>query len=100
MTAVAAVQNSAVRRHFCEIYWLAVGADAVGGQLKQSMAMLYKQLAGKAATEEKDDHELQVMLVQAMAGKRRALVVLDDPWVPEQVRGHILIPYRSCCLLL
>ena len=26
------------------------------------------------------------MLVQALAEKRRALVVLDDPWVPEQVR--------------
>ena len=26
------------------------------------------------------------MLVVAMVEKRRALVVLDDPWMPEQVR--------------
>ena len=48
---------------------------------------LYKQLAGKSMeTGEKDEHERQGMLVAAMAGKQRALVVLDDPWMPEQVR--------------
>eukprot|EP00935_MAST-01C_sp_MAST-1C-sp1_P000255 g255.t1 len=53
----------------------------MGAQLKNLMAMLYRQLAGKAMTdEEKDDHELQAMLVQAMAEKHRVLVVLDDPW--------------------
>ena len=35
----------------------------------------------------KDDHERQAMLVAAMARKQgRAVVVLDDPWMPEQVR--------------
>ena len=35
----------------------------------------------------KDDHERQAMLVAAMARKQRpVLVVLDDPWMSEQVR--------------
>ena len=34
----------------------------------------------------KPEHELQQMLVLAVAEKQRALVVLDDPWMPEQVR--------------
>ena len=36
--------------------------------------------------EEQDVHERQAMLVTAMTEKARALVVLDDPWMPEQVR--------------
>ena len=47
----------------------------------------YRQIAGKPMkSDAKDDHERQGMLVGAMAEKRRALVVLDDPWMPEQVR--------------
>ena len=52
--------------------------------------MLYKQLSGKEAKapqQEKDEHEWQQLLVQAMAEKQRALLVLDDPWMPEQVRS-------------
>ena len=50
--------------------------------------MLYKQLSGKEAkAQEKDEHEWQQLLVQAMAEKQRALLVLDDPWMPEQVRS-------------
>ena len=50
-------------------------------------ANLFEQLTGKSMTgEAKDDHERQAMLVEAMADKQRALVVLDDPWTPEQVR--------------
>ena len=69
------------------MYWLTVGADAVGAKLKQLAAMLYKQLSGKEAKapQQKDEHEWQQLLVQAMAEKQRALLVLDDPWVPEQV---------------
>ena len=37
-------------------------------------------------TEETDDQARLKMLTAAMADKRRALVVLDDPWTPEQVR--------------
>jgi hypothetical protein len=49
--------------------------------------MLYKQLTGKGMrAEEKDAHGWQQMLVEAMGNKQRALVVLDDPWMPEQVR--------------
>ena len=89
VTAVAAVQHTAVRRHCSDIYWLTVGADAVGAKLRQLAAMLYKQLSGKEAKaqQEKDEHEWQQLLVQAMAEKQRALLVLDDPWMPEQVRS-------------
>ena len=88
VTAVAAIQDSAVRAHFCSIYWLVVGADAVGGRIGALQAMLYKQLTGKALKgDENDDHERQAMLVTALAGKQgRVLVVLDDPWMSEQVR--------------
>jgi len=33
VTAVAVVQGRAVRAHFSHIYWLTVGADAVGGKI-------------------------------------------------------------------
>ena len=51
-------------------------------------ATLYKQLTGKTMKGDgKDDHERQAMLVAAMARKQRpVLVVLDDPWMSEQVR--------------
>ena len=76
-----------MRIHFCSLYWLAVGADAVGERIKHLAAMLYKQLSGKSMKEGgQDEHERQAMLVAAMADKQRALVVLDDPWMPEQVR--------------
>ena len=87
VTAVAAVQERAIRRHYREIFWLTVGADAVGERIVQLKAMLYKQISGRGMNiEDKDDHEQQAMLVAAMATKKRALVVLDDPWMPEQVR--------------
>eukprot|EP00935_MAST-01C_sp_MAST-1C-sp1_P000170 g170.t1 len=87
VTAVATIQETSIRQHFRSIYWLAVGADAVGGRIKQLQAMLLKQLTGKEEkAEKKDEHELQRTLVEAMTTKQRALVVLDDPWMPEQVR--------------
>ena len=76
-----------MRVRFHDIYWLTVGADAVGERILALQAMLYKQLTGKAMKGEgKEGHELQAMLVSAITGKQRALVVLDDPWMPEQVR--------------
>jgi hypothetical protein len=90
VTAVAVVQEAAIRTHFSNIYWLVVGQDAtVGGKLRQLQSMLYKQLTGKTVKSEevqaKDEKEWRAMLVDAMT-MRRALVVLDDPWLPEQVR--------------
>jgi hypothetical protein len=90
VTAVAVVQEAAIRTHFSNIYWLVVGQDAtVGGKLRQLQSILYKQLTGKAVKSEevqaKDEQEWCAMLVDAMA-MQRALVVLDDPWLPEQVR--------------
>jgi hypothetical protein len=90
VTAVAVVQEAAIRTHFSNIYWLVVGQDAtVGGKLRQLQSILYKSLTGKAVKSEevqaKDEQEWRVMLVDAMT-MRRALVVLDDPWQPEQVR--------------
>ena len=61
-----------------------VGQDAVGSQIRQMQSMLHKQLTGKAMTE-KTEQEWVGTLVEAMT-MRRALVVLDDPWLPEQVR--------------
>ena len=88
VTAVAAVQDRAVRVHMSNIYWLTVGADAVGERILALQAVLYKQLTGKGMQDEeaKDEHERQGLLVAAMVEKQRSLLVLDDPWMPEQVR--------------
>jgi hypothetical protein len=90
VTAVAVVQEAAIRTHFSNMYWLVVGQDAtVGGKLRQLQSILYKQLTGKAVKSEevqaKDEQEWRAMLIDAMT-MRRALVVLDDPWLPEQLR--------------
>ena len=58
----------------------------MGERVKQLQASLYKQLTEGTKTEEKDLHQWQSMLVEAMAKKQRALLVLDDPWMTEQVR--------------
>ena len=90
VTAVAVLQEVAVRSFFSDIYWLTVGADAVGERMKELMGAFHKQLTGKNLSSEealtKTEQDWQQMLVQAMVEKRRALVVLDDPWMPEQVR--------------
>ena len=67
VTAVAAIQDSAVRRHFCSIYWLVVGADAVGGRIGALQAMLYKQLTGKAVKGE--EHVRRWVVYELTAGK-------------------------------
>jgi hypothetical protein len=89
VTVVAVVQGKAVRQHFSHMYWLTGGADAVGGQIRQLQSSLHKQLTGKsmssAEAQQKEEHEWLGLLVGAMA-MGRALVVLDDPWLPEQVR--------------
>jgi hypothetical protein len=88
-TVVAVVQEKVVREHFHHIYWLTVGADAVGEKVKQLQSALYKQLSGKdmtsAEVQQKDVQEWLGILVEAMT-MERSLVVLDDPWLPEQVR--------------
>ena len=87
VTAVAAVQDRAVCAFFCNVYWLTVGADAVGERILALQAMLYRQLTGKSMkAEENDENAWLAMLVTAIAEKERALLVLDDPWMPEQVR--------------
>ena len=79
--------ETAIRRRFSQIYWLTVGADAVGEKVKQLQAVLHRQISGKGTqADEKDEQEWQQLLLEAMAGKERSLVVLDDPWMPEQVR--------------
>jgi hypothetical protein len=89
VTAVAVVEEKAVRQHFSHIYWLTVGADAVGGRIRQLQSVLHEQLTEKgmssAEVQQKDEKEWLGMLVEAMPTER-ALVVLDDPWLPEQVR--------------
>jgi hypothetical protein len=89
VTVVAVVEEKAVRQHFSHIYWLTVGADTVGERIRQLQSVLYKQLTEKgmssAEVQQKDEKEWLGMLVEAMPTER-ALVVLDDPWLPEQVR--------------
>ena len=50
----------------------------------------WNQLTGKSTGSDqasaKSPQELHSMLVAAMSDKQQALVVLDDPWMPEQVR--------------
>eukprot|EP00935_MAST-01C_sp_MAST-1C-sp1_P002883 g2883.t1 len=76
-----------VRLWFSEIYWLTVGADAVGERIKGLQGALLRQLTGKGMDNDgQDEHERQGMLVAAIMKKKRALLVLDDPWIPEQVR--------------
>ncbi len=89
VTAVAAVQDRAIRAHFYDggIFWLTVGADAVGEKIQMLAAMLYQQLTGKSLkAEDKDEQQWHQTLVGAMSEKTRALVVLDDPWMSEQAR--------------
>jgi hypothetical protein len=90
VTAVAVLQEESIRTHFSNIYWLVVGQDATaGGKLRQLQSILYTQLTGKDIKSEevkaKGEQEWSAMLVDAMT-MQRALVVLDDPWLPEQVR--------------
>jgi hypothetical protein len=89
VTAVAVVQEKTLRGYFSHIYWLTVGADAVGERIRQLQSALHTQLTGKAMAsaevQQKDEKEWLGMLVEAMP-MDRSLVVLDDPWLPEQVR--------------
>jgi hypothetical protein len=89
VTTVAVVQEKTVRTHFSHIYWLTVGADAVGEKIRQLQSALHTQLKGKGMTsaevQQKDEQEWLGLLVEAMP-MERSLVVLDDPWLPEQVR--------------
>ena len=70
VTAVAVLQEVAVRQHFSDFYWLTVGADAVGERMKELMGTFHKQLTGKSLGSEealtKNEQELQQVLVQAM----------------------------------
>jgi len=43
VTTVAVVQEKAVRAHFSHIYWLTVGADAVGEKIRQLQSALHGQ---------------------------------------------------------
>ena len=89
MTAVAVVREEEIRSHYSHLYWLTIGADLVDERIKQMQVVLYKQLTGKNPTVEdlaKDKSEWLPMLIAAIAEKQRALLVLDDPWMPEQVR--------------
>ena len=60
----------------------------VGEKIKDAQAMLYKQVTGGKSmkAEEMDGQEWQQMLAEALGEKLRTLLVLDDPWIPEQVR--------------
>ena len=67
VTAVAAVQERAIRTHFAAIFWLSVGADAVGERIKQLQTMLYKMLTGKNVQNEGQDEQEVGTIAQALA---------------------------------
>ena len=74
VTAVAVVRQTTVRTHYAQIFWLTVGADAVGetGALQQLQVMLYSQLTGKTVKTEdihkNDKQAWQQKLVEAIFG--------------------------------
>ena len=90
VTAVAVLQEESIRRTYSHICWLTVGADAVDAQLRQLQGTFHQTLTGKSMSSDeasaKSTQEWREMLVAAIAGKQQTLVVLDDPWMPEQVR--------------
>ena len=65
VTAVAVVRETAIRRRFSQIYWLTVGADAVGEKVKQLQAVLHKQISGKGI---QPDEKGQAGVATAAAG--------------------------------
>ena len=97
MTAVAVLQETAIRKAYSHVYWVTVGADAVGDKIRMLQGQFHKQLTGKSTSREealaRDGQEWQQMLVTAMAEKQRALLVLDDPWMPEQVRALSFVAF-------
>ena len=72
VTAVAVVQDSGVRRFMSEIYWLTVGADAVGERIAQLQAVMYKQLTGKGTQDEEKDELQQLLLSGRLPRKYRS----------------------------
>ena len=64
---------------------MTVGMDA---QIRQLQAELLKQISGGSGViDDKDDEESLVSKLEgAMADKQRSLLVLDDPWMAQQVR--------------
>ena len=84
------LQEKRIRQFYSQVFWLTVGADAVDGQLRQLQGVLHKLLTGKSIKSDeasaKSMQEMHEILAAAMAKKERALLVLDDPWMPEQVR--------------
>mgnify|MGYP001183338357 CR=1 FL=1 len=92
------LQEASIRQHYRSIYWQTVGADAVDARIAQLQSDLHKQLTGKATASDeimaKGNKKWHEELVEAMVGKERTLVVLDDPWMPEQVRW--LNPVSPC----
>ena len=85
VTAVLLVRENAIRQHYSHLVWLTVGMDA---QIKQLQAELLKQITGGSGMIDDIDDEEAIMskLEGAMTAKQRSLLVLDDPWMPEQVR--------------
>ena len=82
VTVVAVVQEKTVREHFGHIYWLTVGADAVGGKIRQLQSALHTQLTGKsmssAEVQQKDEQEWLGMLVEGMTmGRALERVVIS-----------------------
>ena len=105
MTAVAAVQERLIRKHFCSVYWLMVGADAVGEKIKQLQAVLYRQITGKSMkgkTKRKsiqDTQRRQVIVVSAPttgedSGSGRYTFPVMAELSKLMAQGKVILGYR------
>ena len=84
--AVAICKDVAIREHFSKFAWVSIGQEAAIEELQDTMMM---QITGKAIPAEaaaEKNRRLKFLQKAAMQLKGRLLVVLDDPWLPEQVQ--------------
>ena len=70
VTAVAVLQHVSVRQHFSDVYWLTVGADAVGERMKELMGIFLKQLTGKSLSRAKQPRHMTLASYCGNAGSK------------------------------
>eukprot|EP00935_MAST-01C_sp_MAST-1C-sp1_P001142 g1142.t1 len=102
--AVAMVKDTEIREHFSKILWVSIGQDALIEDLQD---LMMKQIADKGIpnTEETkgklpEQQRLEHLKDAATSIEGHLLVVLDDPWSPEQVQYLNPLDARSPSKLL
>eukprot|EP00935_MAST-01C_sp_MAST-1C-sp1_P000185 g185.t1 len=77
-----------IRKAFAKLAWVSIGQEAAIKELQETMML---QITGQAmpqsesAETEEDQGRLRLLQDAALETEGRLLVVLDDPWLPEQV---------------